>query len=177
MRKRTPVKPQARNRMLSEQPLSDGHIVWASRGENSKPLNVKRSVTVNLAESPLAWLHARGYLTDRQFDAGERLRMDWERANLSPRVTMSWDPVRHKGSGSQGLTPTEMQIAAKDRFQKAESYTGRDLNDIAWRVICAGESVPVAEKELGWPNRSGKLVLRIALDRIADFYRLPGESG
>ena len=33
-----------------------------------------RSVTVNLAESPLGWLFARGLVTRRQFDAGERLR-------------------------------------------------------------------------------------------------------
>jgi hypothetical protein len=31
----------------------------------------------------------------------------------------------------------------------------------------------VAEKALAWPTRSGKLVLRLALDRVADFYRLP----
>ncbi len=176
MRKNTPVKPATRNRMLSEQPLCDGHIMRARESMGAKPPKMQRSVTVNLAESPLGWLHARGYLTDRQFDAGERLRMDWERANLSPRVTMSWNPVRHKGGGPKDLTPTEMQIAAKDRFQKAETYIGRDLNDIAWRVICAGETVPIAEKKLGWPTRSGKLVLRIALDRIADFYRLPGEA-
>lgn len=35
-----------------------------------------RSVTVNLAESPLAWLHARGHLSERLFDAGEALRAD-----------------------------------------------------------------------------------------------------
>jgi hypothetical protein len=51
---------------------------------------------------------------------------------------------------------------------------GPDLSDIAWRVICAGESMPVAEREMAWPVRSGKLVLRIALDRLAGFYRLPG---
>ena len=34
----------------------------------------RRSVTVNLAESPLAWLHARGHLPARLYDAGERLR-------------------------------------------------------------------------------------------------------
>ena len=39
-----------------------------------------RSVTVNLAESPLTWLHARGHLDDRQLAAGERLRLDWEMA-------------------------------------------------------------------------------------------------
>jgi hypothetical protein len=48
------------------------------------------------------------------------------------------------------------------------------LADIAWRVICACESVSVAEKAwAGQPVRA-KLVLRIALDRLADFYRVPG---
>ena len=42
-----------------------------------------RSVTVNLAESPLGWLLARGLITQGQFDAGERLRADWERAKLA----------------------------------------------------------------------------------------------
>ena len=37
----------------------------------------RRSVTVNLAESPLSWLHARGHLEDRLFEAGERLRADY----------------------------------------------------------------------------------------------------
>ncbi|NJS15612.1 MAG: hypothetical protein HC788_14710 [Sphingopyxis sp.] len=44
-----------------------------------------RHVTVNLAESPLAWLHARGKLTDMHLMAGERLRTDYERAGLAAR--------------------------------------------------------------------------------------------
>jgi hypothetical protein len=39
-------------------------------------------------------------------------------------------------------------------------------------VVCAGESLPTAERALAWPARSGKLVLRLALDRVAEFYRL-----
>ena len=62
----------------------------------------RRSVTVNLAESPLSWLHARGHLSDRLFDAGERLRADYERAQLSPSITMRWDPVRIKGGPDPG---------------------------------------------------------------------------
>ena len=132
-----------------------------------------RSVTVNLAESPLSWLHARGHLSDRQFDAGERLRSDYERAQLGPSVTMRWDPVRIKGQGGEmGLSPTERQIAARDRFDGALGRAGSGLSDILWRVVCAGEGLPYAEKALSWPARSGKLVLKLALDRVADFYRI-----
>ncbi len=131
-----------------------------------------RTVTVNLTESPLAWLHARGHLDDRLFGAGERLRADYERAQLAPSVTMRWDPVRVKTTDDAGLTPGEKQIAAKARFDLALAAAGRGLEDVLWRVVCAGEPVPDAERALAWPARSGKLVLKLALDRVADFYRV-----
>jgi hypothetical protein len=131
-----------------------------------------RSVTVNLAESPLSWLHSRGHLSERQFDAGERLRADWERAQLAPGITMRWDAVRIKSTGDRGLTTGERQIAAKARFDGAVAAAGPGLADVLWRVVCAGETLPDAEKAMAWPVRSGKLVLRLALDRVADHYRL-----
>ena len=132
----------------------------------------RRSVTVNVAESPLSWLHAHGHLDDRLYDAGERLRANYERAQLGANVTMRWDPVRVKGSGERGLNQTERQVAARSRFDGALREAGRGLEDILWRVVCAGETLPVAEKALAWPARSGKLVLKLALDRVADFYRI-----
>lgn len=131
-----------------------------------------RSVTVNVAESPLSWLHAHGHLEDRLFAAGERLRIDYERAQLGPNITMRWDPVRVRG-GERGLSPTEKCLAARERFHAALQRAGSGLSDILWRVVCAGESLPLAEKSLQWPARSGKLVLRLALDRVADYYRIP----
>ena len=132
----------------------------------------RRTVTVNLAESPLGWLHAHGHLDDRLFAAGERLRGDYERAQLSPNVTMRWEPVRISGVGGVRLAPVERQIAARQRFDGAIAAAGKGLEDILWRVVCACETVPAAEKALAWPARSGKLVLRLALDRVADFYRV-----
>lgn len=131
-----------------------------------------RSVMVNLRESPLSWLHARGHLSERQYEAGERIRADWERAQLAPSITMRWDPVRVKGSGGDGLTQSERQVAAKRRFDAAVAAAGPGLADVLWRVACAGESLPDAEKALAWPARSGKLVLGLALDRVADYYRI-----
>lgn len=137
------------------------------------PATGRRSVTVNLAESPLSWLHARGHLSDVQFAAGEALRRDWEAAQLSPGVTMRWDPVRVQGGpADRTLHASERQIAARQRFDGAVEAAGPGLSDVLWRVVCAGETLPDAEKALAWPVRSGKLVLRLALDRVAGFYRI-----
>jgi hypothetical protein len=132
----------------------------------------RRTVTVNLAESPLVWLHARGHLCERLLDAGEKLRADYERAQLSANITMRWDPVRVKSTGERGLSPSEQQVAARKRFDGAIRAAGKGLEDILWRVVCAGEALPEAERALGWPARSGKLVLKIALERVAEFYRI-----
>ena len=134
-----------------------------------------RSVTVNLAESPLGWLHSRGLVSDRQFDAGERLRGDWERAQLAPHITMKWDaaPVSGRRGGSGvAVDLSGSQIDAKGRFNAAIEAAGPGLADILWRVVCSGEGMREAETALGWPARAGKLVLTIALDRVADYYRM-----
>lgn len=174
-----PIKSQdfVDPRDLEEQALpQDGRPRRSSKAKRRRV----RSVTVNRSESPILWLYSRGHLTTRQLDGGEKLRADWERAHLAPSVTMRWDmmtPKAKRRQSPESLDPTEQQIAAKRRFNEALVHLGDDLCDIAWRVICAGEGVPVAEKHLGWPARSGKLVLKIALDRLADFYRLPEDEG
>lgn len=129
-----------------------------------------RRVTVNLGESPLGWLAARGLVTPRQLAAGERLRADYERAALAPAVTMRWS-ARVDGGGDV-IDPSTARIAAKRRFDAATAAAGPGLSDVAWRVICAGEGLPAAERALGWPARAGRLVLTLALDRVADHYGL-----
>jgi hypothetical protein len=135
----------------------------------------RRSVTINAAESPLGWLLAHSHVSQRQYDAGERLRSDWERAQLAPRVTMAWDsaPVaRGRGGSAIGPDLTGAQLDAKRRFEEAVSSAGPGLSDILWRVVCAGEGMRQAESALGWPARAGKLVLTFALDRVAAYYRI-----
>ena len=133
----------------------------------------RRSVTVNIAESPLGWLRSRGHVDARQFEAGERLRVDYERASLGPSVTMRWDSSPRVPRGARGANdPTLAQIAAKRRFDAAMKAVGPGLTDVLWRVVCAGEGLAMTEKALGWPSRAGKLVLGIALDRLAGHYCL-----
>lgn len=156
-------------RELVEREIENGRVV---RGP-ARPR--RRSVTVNLAESSLTWLAARGHVDARQLEAGERLRADYEIAALGARVTMRWD-AGPRGAGRRGpseaLDPTLAQISARRRFDAAVAAVGPGLADIAWRVVCAGEGLVAAEKALGWPSRAGKLVLGLALDRLAAHYRL-----
>jgi hypothetical protein len=157
-------------RLLRERAIQDA--ATSSGAGRAQPV---RSVTVNLAESPLGWLFARGLLSQRQFDAGERLRLDWERAQLAPRITMAWDaaPVaRGRGGSSPEIDLNGAQIDARRRFDDAIASAGPGLADILWRVVCAGEGMREAESALGWPARAGKLVLTFALDRVADYYRV-----
>ena len=157
------------NRILVERSIADDGDK-AGKGR-------RRSVTVNAVESPLGWLRSRGLVTLRQYDAGEQLRLDWESSSLGPQVTMSWN-ASGVTSGSRGSTErlngSERTLAAKDRFEAALAAAGSGLSDILWRVVCAGEGMRDAETALNWPARAGKLVLALALDRVADHYRLPG---
>jgi hypothetical protein len=176
----SPRSPSSSPRLLVERPLpQDGtpRIESVRPGAPIRKGRLARSVTVNLAESPLSWLRARGHGTARQYDAGETLRRDYELSHLAARVTMQCDapPAGKTARGApEGLNPGEGQIAAKRRFEAAAAALGPALEDIAWRVLCAGEGLKAAEGGLGWPARSGKLVLGLALDRLAEHYRLPG---
>ena len=134
-----------------------------------------RTFVVNVAESPLSWLRARNLVDSRQFEAGERLRADYEMALLGPSVTMRWDAspmAKGRRGAPSSMDPTMAQIEAKRRFERAIADVGRGLSDILWRIVCAGESLPMAEKAMGWPTRSGRVVLTLALDRLGDAYGL-----
>ncbi len=139
----------------------------------------QRHVAVNLGESPLGWLAARGLVSAVQLAAGERLRADYERAGLGARVTMRWDaaPVAGGRGGTRAADASLARLDARARFHAALDAVGPGLADICWRVVCGGEAMAAAEKGLGWPARSGRLVLTLALDRLAVHYglaRIPG---
>lgn len=157
-------------KLLLKECTIEGDVV----GGTAKRKAARRSVTVNLAESPLGWLYARGHITRRQYDAGEALRRDWERGQLGARVTMSWNAAPVSRGRGQGAAPDlgASQIDARRRFQEAIDAAGPGLTDILWRIVCSGEGMRDAETALGWPARAGKIVLTIALDRVAEFYRI-----
>lgn len=173
--KRMSASQGAGNRLMVERALvardAVDRRVCGARGR-AGPV---RTVSVNLAESPLGWLKAHGHVDARQYEAGERLRGEWERAQLGPRVTMRWDaaPVERSARGAPGVPDRgNGALAAKLRFEAAVDAVGPGLSDVLWRVVCVGDGMREAETALGWPARAGKLVLCLALDRLAAHYRI-----
>ncbi len=68
--------------------------------------------------------------------------------------------------------PAETQMEARRRFDEAGGAAGPALSDTLGRVGGGGEGRRDAAPALGWPTRAGKVVLTLALDRVADYYRL-----
>lgn len=127
----------------------------------------------NLAESPLYWLLSRKLITQAQFEAGERLREDWELAHRGPRVTMRWDgqPSQRGGAG-EPHDPTPVELRAKLRLERAIEALGPGLSDVAIHICCKYAGLEGAERAMSWPQRSAKVVLTIALEHLARHYRL-----
>ncbi|MCW2307917.1 DUF6456 domain-containing protein [Rhodobium gokarnense] len=138
-------------------------------------------VTVNDAESPLAWLARRRgrdgkpYLSEAQVAAGERLRVDFERGRMAPRVTANWsamDLPADRRSGERGgiADLTESALSARGRVGKALDAVGPELSGILIDVCCFLKGLEKVERARGWPARAGKVILAIALSRLDAYY-------
>ncbi|WP_179379643.1 DUF6456 domain-containing protein [Jannaschia marina] len=136
------------------------------------------TLRVNLAESPLGGLarkkdrDGKPFLSMELVAAGERLREDFERAQMGPRVGQNWERFLTPGDRGQlgASDPLGGSDAARARVSRALRELGPGLADVVLRVCCFLEGLEAAEKRLGWAARSGKIVLRIALQRLAAHY-------
>jgi len=143
-------------------------------------------VWVNEGESPIGWLrrrkgsNGRPLLSDAAFDAAERLREDFTLARLMPRVTTDWNLAPGTAPRRRGpetaLAVTDAALAARQRVHDALSAVGPGLSDALLQVCCHLKGLEEAERDLNWPRRSGKLVLAMALDRLAIHYGLTGRE-
>jgi hypothetical protein len=61
--------------------------------------------------------------------------------------------------------------AARDRVAAAMEALGPGLSDVVLRVCCFLEGLETTERRLGWSARSGKVVLKIGLQRLLKHYK------
>ena len=158
-------------------PFSEQHRDWAKRTVSTDK-NKRRGIRYNASESPLSALARRKdkdgkpFLSPELVAVGERLREDFELAQMGPRVTQNWEnflsggvrgdfPGSAEGGGSQ---------QARDRVAAALKDLGPGLGDVALRCCCFLEGMEAVEQRMEWSARSGKIVLRIALAHLKAHY-------
>jgi hypothetical protein len=137
----------------------------------------QRIVNVNEMESPLARLRFRGQLTPVQYEAGERLRQDFTLAGMMPRLCADLTaPISNAARGGPSAPMAEKLIAARQRFRLAMGSVGPGLSDLLFDVCCHLKGLETVEASNAWPVRSAKVVLQIALDRLAAHYGIATRS-
>lgn len=139
-------------------------------------------VAVNLCESPLGWLAGRkdksgqSLLRKSHVEAGEKLRQDYEAGHFEGHLTAVYEPVPLAGGRWVGvhMNASERRVMAKAHYDAAMKAMGPGLSDVAFSVCCHQRGLTFTERELGWPSRSAKVILKIALDRLAEHYGMRG---
>jgi Domain of unknown function (DUF6456) len=155
---------------------------------NAKRPAPPAATTINESESPLAWLRRRkdrdgqAMISQAQFDAGERLRSDFWFAQMTPRVTVDWSASapsqRGRRAGMAFRSDGDLQdsvAGARERVRRALTAVGPELAGVLVDVCCHLKGLEQAERAAGWPQRSGKVVLQLALTRLARHYGI-GET-
>jgi hypothetical protein len=138
-------------------------------------------VMIDQGESPLAWLARRkgrdgqALIPSEQFIAGERLRADFTRGHMTPRVTSSWTTPISGGRSRGAAEMTDIVLAARQRVRAAMEACGPEFSGLLLDVCCFLRGLEDIERERGWPQRSAKVVLQLALARLARHYGLAAE--
>lgn len=173
-------------RAMLSQPTSPTDLRPAVSVKSKRPPAIQEKPrdngpSYNAQECPLAWLRQRRdkdgkpMIGEGEFLAGEQLRLDFERAQLRPRVTASWDPAAVSGSGPRGapgmgLEMAEGVVAARQRVDRAIEAVGPELSGLLLDVCCFLHGLEDVERDRNWPRRSGKVVLQLALAHLARHY-------
>ncbi len=139
-----------------------------------------QTVLINDCSSPLGWLARRRdsngqpLISKTAFAAGERLARDFQYAGLMPRITSSWTGPgisgQRRSAPGAGMEMSDNRLAARQRVRNAISEVGHELGDLLVDICCFQVGLSDVEAKRGWPRRSGKVILQIALDRLADHY-------
>ena len=164
--------------------LNDGEFLGQHQTraeEQILEMGQKKQVLINHSESPLTWLakrktkNGKPLIEPYQLASGERLRAAFEKSHMAPQITQNWGRLasshsKHNKTGLPDLNLSEAALTAKQHFFAALDAVGPELSGILVDVCCEHRGLEDAEKKHGWPKRSGKIILSMALTRLARHY-------
>lgn len=145
--------------------------LWLQRQRTAGAGEAPAPKGASWTDSPVAWLArrkdqaGRPLLSAAAVAAAARLRADVDEATDAAGAGRDW---RALSVGDH----TANASAAASRAGAALDALGPGLADVAYRACCRGEGLESIETAMGWSARSGKVVLGIALDRLALHYGL-----
>ncbi len=140
-------------------------------------------VLVNQTESPLKHLYMRKgkngakIISKTQFLAGERLRQDFEKAQMISLSSVRLTPkVDQSFAEKDRFYGQEKTVIARKRLNDALVDVGKEMDTLLLDVCCYLKGLETVEKERSWPARSAKVVLGLALNRLANYYGFHNEA-
>lgn len=164
-------------------PLKQSNVAKVNKELTTCYIPGKRKHAVN--QSPVVWLSkrkdadGRPYLDKRELIAADLLYADFEKSQIERSVGQNWDRFMdqvycHNPSSLEDarLNDIDRTGHAKERFRKAVTYLGYGLGDAVVRAVCQLHTLETLEKDMNWPVRSGKAILKIALCQLSTFYGL-----
>lgn len=119
------------------------------------------------------------FLAPHHLAAAERFEQLVRRAQLAPRVTMSYNPANVGGRGRSGNgveTATDGAADARLRLSRLAATLPADCWGVVFDVCGLAKGLQLIETERRWPRRSAKLVLRIALEQLAAQFGLSPQA-
>jgi uncharacterized protein DUF6456 len=172
-------------RALRRARSGEGATHLCSDSKRQPRMAARRSIAPagGVHEGPLAWLRrrkdkgGRPLISEAQFAAGERLRVDFWRGQLMPRVTANWSGSvtsrrQRRAAPGVGLELGDAAVAARERVNRAFAAVGPELAGILVDVCCHEMGLEAAGRAQAWPERASKVVLQLALTRLARHYGL-----
>lgn len=178
----------------AERGLSEQHGVHTER-DIYTPAGVVRRARVNQSFDALRRASHRAknspphtassaVLAPHLIEAGERFARDYARAHGDHIATQNYAaPMVDGGMSPSDVSATRAaaQIDGHARYQAARAAIGSGLDRTVIALCCNDYALDRLERDEGWVRGAGLIVLRMGLERLAEFYgtqaRAHGSSG
>ena len=165
-------------------PIAHGRITkYVLSDEADGSLPTEAASPVRLLDSPMEYLarrkdhEGRPFLERDLIKAGLRLHEEFRLTGCEEQIETYLDDLLCQRR-DYDLPGTPAEQRALEQFRVTLEDLGPGLAEVAVRCCCFEQGLEKTEQIMGWSARSGKIVLRIALQRLKRYYdKLHGAGG